>query len=70
MAKAKIDYTNMSLEQLSEALVEAKSQLDQAKVSRRANDLANPARLRALRKEIARIMTAINALIINESEEN
>ena len=40
MAKAKIDYTNMSLEQLSEALVEAKSQLDQAKVSRRANDLA------------------------------
>ena len=69
MAKAKIDYTNMSLEQLSEALVETKSQLDQAKVSRRANDLANPARLRALRKEIARIMTAINALIINETEE-
>lgn len=69
MTKAKIDYTNMSLEQLSEALVEAKSQLDQAKVSRRANDLVNPARLRALRKEIARIMTAINALIINESEE-
>jgi ribosomal protein L29 len=69
MVKAKIDYTNMSLEQLSEALVEAKSQLDQAKVSRRANDLANPARLRALRKEIARIMTAISALIINESEE-
>lgn len=69
MTKAKIDYTNMSLEQLSEALVEAKSQLDQAKVSRRTNDLANPARLRALRKEIARIMTAINALIINESEE-
>jgi len=69
MAKAKIDYTNMSLEQLSEALVEAKSQLDQAKVSRRANDLANPARLRALRKEIALIRTAINALIINESEE-
>lgn len=69
MAKNKTNYTTMSLEQLSEALVEAKSQLDQAKISRRANDLANSARLRALRKEIARIMTAINALIINESEE-
>lgn len=70
MAKTKQNYREMSLEQLSETLVEVKSQLEQAKISKINNDLANPARIRALRREIARIQTAISDLIINESEEN
>ncbi|MDO4871073.1 MAG: 50S ribosomal protein L29 [Candidatus Saccharibacteria bacterium] len=70
MAKTKRNYREMSLEQLSETLVEAKSQLEQAKMSKFNNDLVNPDRIRALRREIARIQTAISDLIINESEEN
>ncbi len=69
MAKSKQDYTKMSLEELSELLVDGQTQLKQAKISKINNDLANPARIKALRREIARIQTAINALIINESEE-
>lgn len=69
MAKSKQDYTKMSLEELSELLVDGQNQLKQAKMSKINNDLANPARIKALRREIARIQTAINALIINESEE-
>ena len=69
MVKAKKDYTKMSLEELSELLVEAQDQLKQAKLSKLNDELANPARIKALRREIARIQTAINALIIRESEE-
>ncbi len=57
------------LEALTQELVQAEADLKQAKISRSTGELANPTRIRELRRQIARIKTAINALLQEESEE-
>ncbi len=54
---------------MTKELVDAQADLKQARLSKINNELANPQRIKALRKQIARIKTAINALILAESEE-
>ncbi len=57
-----------TLEQLTKDLVKTEADLKQAKISRSTGELANPQRIKVLRREVARIKTAINALL-QESEE-
>ncbi len=66
---SKQDFNKMDLEQLTKELVDAKADLKQARLSKNSGELANPQQIPKLRKKIARIKTAISALMIKEREE-
>ncbi len=65
----KKDLTKMDLEKLTQELVQTEADLKQARLSKINNELANPQRIKFLKKQVARIKTAINALMLKESEE-
>ncbi len=64
--KTEKSYQEMNLSELSEALVNTTTALKQSKISLAAGNLTNTNKISALKKEIARINTAINHL---EEEE-
>ncbi|MGB0870790.1 MAG: 50S ribosomal protein L29 [Flavobacteriales bacterium] len=55
------ELTNLSTEQLNEKLVESKAKLAQLKVTHAISPLENPMEIRQLRRDVARILTAITA---------
>ena len=57
----KVNYRDMSVSDLQAALVEKTRDLLDSTRSLRANELVNPQVVKATRKEIARIHTAIRA---------
>lgn len=57
----KVDYKAMSVAELNKVLVEKQHDILESKRSHRSGELVNPRVLTANRKEVARILTAINA---------
>ena len=57
----KVDYTGKSLEDLQKLLAEKRQEQLDTKKSHLSGELVNPRVLATTRKEVARIMTAINA---------
>lgn len=60
-ATAKTDYSAMSSNDLQKALADKHQDLVETKRNHRSGELVNPRVLATIRKEIARIMTALNA---------
>lgn len=70
MAKTeKVDFNKLKLEELTQVLVDKKHDLYAAQKSLIDNSLTNPSRINKIRKDIARINTAINHKLINQAEE-
>jgi ribosomal protein L29 len=63
----KLDITKLGVDELRTKLITLESDLTEAHKSHAARELANTNRLRELRKDIARINTALNT---NHNEEN
>lgn len=59
-----------TIEQLRAELVTKQADLLQAKRGNKAGELTNPRVITLTRKEIARLHTAIRALVIKEQKEN
>lgn len=69
MAKETVkNFKDMSLEDLAKALVEKTTDLKIAKISLKAGNLSNTNKISNLKREIARINTAINALNVEEEK--
>lgn len=61
---AKSEYGNMTVDQLNEALVELKKEQFNLRFQRSSGQLENTARVRQVRRDIARIKTALNQIRI------
>ena len=59
---AKVDYKAMDVAELNRVLAEKQQDILESKRSHRSGELVNPRVLATNRKEVARILTAINAL--------
>lgn len=57
----KIDYTGQTVEQLQEQIAAEKARMQKLKFAHAITPLQNPNRIKASRKEIARLMTELNA---------
>lgn len=57
----KVDYSAMDVAELNKVLVEKQNDILESKRSHRSGELVNPRVLVSHRKEVARILTAINA---------
>lgn len=55
------ELSNLSTEELNGKLVESRAKLAQLKVTHAVSPLENPMEVRQLRRDIARILTAISA---------
>ena len=60
-ADKKVDYAKMDVKDLQKALATKQQDLLDSRRSHKGGELVNPRVLAATRKEIARIMTALNA---------
>lgn len=69
MPKDLKSYNGMTIEDLSKALVDKTVELKQAKTSLAAGNLINTSKMAELKREIARINTAINKLNVVDMEE-
>ncbi len=70
MTKAKkADYQTKTLEELSTDLVTKKTELSNAQLALLSGELANTRQIDNLKREIARILTAVNQMEIEEMEE-
>lgn len=65
-ADKKVSYSAMSAADLTKALAQKQQDLLSSKRSHRGGELVNPGVLKATRKEIARIQTALNQALIKE----
>lgn len=57
----KVDYSAMDVAELNKVLAEKQNDILESKRSHRSGELVNPRVLVSYRKEVARILTAINA---------
>ncbi|MFB0907296.1 MAG: large subunit ribosomal protein L29 [Spirosomataceae bacterium] len=57
----KIDYSGQTVEQLKEQMAVEKDRLQKLKFAHAISPLENPTRVKASRREIARLMTELNA---------
>lgn len=57
----KIDYSGQTVEQLKEQMAVEKDRLQKLKFAHAISPLENPTRIKASRREIARLMTELNA---------
>lgn len=57
----KVDYSGQSVEQLQEAIGVEKDRMQKLKFAHAITPLENPIRIKASRREIARLMTELNA---------
>lgn len=57
----KTNYKELSVEQLNEQLANEKGRLQKLKFAHAISPIENPKRITAARKEIARLMTELNA---------
>lgn len=57
----KVDYSAMDVAELNKVLAEKQNDILESKRSHRSGELVNPRVLASHRKEVARILTAINA---------
>lgn len=57
----KVDYSGQSVEQLQQAIVVEKDRMQKLKFAHAITPLENPIRIKASRREIARLMTELNA---------
>jgi large subunit ribosomal protein L29 len=57
----KIDYSGQTVEQLKEQMAAEKDRLQKLKFAHAISPLENPTRVKASRREIARLMTELNA---------
>ncbi len=69
MPKDLKSYNGMTIEDLSKALVDKTVELKQAKTSLASGNLINTSKMAELKREIARINTAINKLNVVDMEE-
>ena len=67
--KKSLEINNMSNDDLNNKLKDLKSELFNLRFQNATNQLENPMRIRAVKKDIARVMTAINKNRINQSVE-
>ncbi len=66
MAKKDQDYATMSLEQLSEELISKKTELSNSKLALLRGELSNTGQISRLKKQIAKILTIVNQMEIEE----
>lgn len=57
----KIDYSGQTVEQIKEQMAIEKDRLQKLKFAHAISPLENPTRIKASRREIARLMTELNA---------
>ena len=57
----KVDYSGQSVEQLKEQIATEQDRIQKLKFAHAISPLENPARIKASRKEIARLKTELNA---------
>jgi large subunit ribosomal protein L29 len=57
----KIDYSGQTVEQLKEQMGAEKDRLQKLRFAHAISPLENPTRVKASRREIARLMTELNA---------
>ena len=69
MPKDLKSYNGMTIEDLSKALVDKTVELKQAITSLASGNLINTSKMAELKREIARINTAINKLNVVDMEE-
>ena len=67
--KSEENYTELSIEELNEKLVERIDELENLKIQQSTQQLTNPLRIRFVRRDIARLKTIIhqNELSTKES---
>lgn len=61
------EYVSMSAQDLNTKLKDLKSELFNLRFQHATNQLENPMRIRAVRKDIARVMTIINKNKISQA---
>jgi large subunit ribosomal protein L29 len=61
------EIKDLSIEELENRIGEAKRELAKLKFDHRVTPLANPIAIRNLRKDIARLLTALNAKLAAEN---
>lgn len=59
MAKEKITYSNLSVEELKENITSESSKLHQLKFGHATNPLENPMEIRTTRRNVARLKTEL-----------
>lgn len=62
-----IDTKDMSPKELNDKLVELKAELFNLRFQHAINQLENPARIRLVKRDIARVKTAISAIELREN---
>ncbi len=65
----KVDYNKMTQAELTEKLDDFKKELFALRFQHAINQLDNTARLKAVKKDIARVKTALRALEIQSAEQ-
>lgn len=64
-----LEINNMSMDDLNNKLKDLKSELFNLRFQNATNQLENPMRIRAVKKDIARVLTVINKNKINQTIE-
>ncbi len=67
--KKSLEINNMSMDDLNNKLKDLKSELFNLRFQNATNQLENPMRIRAVKKDIARVLTVINKNKINQTIE-
>lgn len=63
------EFNAMSVEELNAKLKDLKSELFNLRFQNATNQLENPMRIRAVKKDIARVLTVINKNKISQANE-
>ncbi len=67
--KKSLEINNMSMDDLNNKLKDLKSELFNLRFQNATNQLENPMRIRAVKKDIARVLTVINKNKISQTIE-
>jgi len=65
-----LEIKDMSVDELSAKLKDLKSELFNLRFQHATNQLENPMRINAVKKNIARVLTAINQNKVNQATES
>ncbi len=65
-----LEIKDMSVDELSAKLKDLKSELFNLRFQHATNQLENPTRINAVKKNIARVLTAINQTKVNQATES
>ncbi len=61
MAKTKINYSTMTVDELENKIAEEKAMLTKLKFNHSISQIENPVSIRLTRRNIAKMMTALNS---------